>query len=136
MTTMIFEEIDTGLTKYPIAWLNWEKQKNTYHGNSVASSLIPTQIFVNQLIAMVMYHLMMSAFPKIVYDKNLLPDGVDNRVGRSIAVDNLSDRKIDEIVGQIQPTTMSAQIIQALDSIISYFKETTGITDAALGNVS
>lgn len=136
MNTMIFEEIDTGLTKYPIAWFNWEKQKNTYHGVSVASSLINTQIFINQMVAMIMYHLLMSAFPKIVYDKNMLPDGPDNRVGRSIGVDNLEAHPIDTIIGQIQPSVMSTQIMESLELIVGYFKETAGISDASLGNVN
>lgn len=132
---VIFDEVDTGLTKYPIAWLNWERKKNTYHGKSVATELIPTQVFINKMAAMIMYHLMMSAFPKIVYDENLLPDGVDNRVGRSIAIDGLGiDRPINTIIDQIQPAVMSPQIIQALDTIVNYFKEAAGITDAALGN--
>lgn len=54
MNAVIFEEVETEMTKYPIAWLNWEKQKNTYHGVSVASSLINTQIFINQMVAMIM----------------------------------------------------------------------------------
>jgi hypothetical protein len=135
MNAVIFEEVDTGLTKYPIAWFNWEKQKNSYHGVSVASSLINTQIFINQLVAMIMYHLLMSAFPKIVYDANMLPDGVDNRVGRSIAIDNMGERPINTIVDQIQPAVMSTQIIQALDLIVGYFKETAGISDALLGQI-
>jgi hypothetical protein len=132
---MIFDEVNTGLTKYPVAWMNWERKKNTYHGKSVATELIPTQVFINKMAAMIMYHLMMSAFPKIVYDQNILPDGVDNRVGRSIGIDGLGiDRPINTIIDQIQPAVMSPQIIQALDTIVNYFKEAAGITDAALGN--
>lgn len=136
MNAVIFEEVETEMTKYPIAWLNWEKQKNTYHGVSVASSLINTNIFINQMAAMVMYHLLMSAFPKIAYDANLLPDGVDNRVGRSIAVDNMDNRPMNTIIDQIQPAVMSTQIIDALDTIVGLFKETAGISDASLGNVA
>lgn len=131
---MIFSEVDTGLTKYPIAWMNWEKKKNTYHGKSVATELIPTQMFVNKMVAMVMYHLMMSAFPKIVYDAELFPDGIDNRVGRTIGINGMGDRPINSIISQIQPAIMSPQIIEALNVIVGYFKEAAGITDAALGN--
>lgn len=134
-TVLIFDEVDTELQHYPIAWLNWEKQKNTYHGRSVVTDLIPTQIFINKMAAMIMYHLMMAAFPKIVYDENLVPDGVDNRVGRSIAVDNIGERPMNTIIDQIQPGNMSPQIIQALDTIVTYFKETAGISDASIGNV-
>lgn len=136
-SVMIYDEIDTELSYYPIAWLNWEKQKNTYHGRSLVTDLTPTQIFINKMAAMIMYHLMMSAFPKLVYDENLLPDGVDNRVGRSIPIDNPDGtRAINSIIDQIQPGNMSPQIIEALDTIVGYFKETAGISDASIGNVS
>ena len=37
----IFEDVDTGLTRYPIAWGNWEKQKNQYHGRALVTGIVP-----------------------------------------------------------------------------------------------
>ncbi|MBR3704145.1 MAG: hypothetical protein IKM11_01465, partial [Oscillospiraceae bacterium] len=34
---VIYEDIDTGLARYPIAWGNWEKQKNQYHGRALVT---------------------------------------------------------------------------------------------------
>ena len=35
-TSYIFEEVDTGLSQYPVAWMNWVQQKNCYHGATFA----------------------------------------------------------------------------------------------------
>lgn len=65
-TAIIYEDVDTGLTRYPIAWGNWEKQKNQYHGRALVTGLIPNQIFINQMFATAMRHLQLMAFPKTV----------------------------------------------------------------------
>ena len=64
--------MDTGLTRYPIAWGNWEKQKNQYHGRALVTGLIPNQIFINQMFATAMRHLQLMAFPKTVYLQDLI----------------------------------------------------------------
>ena len=38
---VIFEDVDTGLSRYPIAWGNWERQKNQYHGRALVTGLVP-----------------------------------------------------------------------------------------------
>lgn len=38
-TCVIYEDIDTGLSLYPIAWGNWEKQKNQYHGRALVTGI-------------------------------------------------------------------------------------------------
>jgi hypothetical protein len=86
--SFIYKDIDTGLTYYPVAWGNWEKQKNTYHGRALATGLLPNQIFINRMFAMVMYHLMMTAFPKAVYNADLIA-GWDNEIGSAIGVSGL-----------------------------------------------
>ena len=60
---------DTGLTLYPVTWLNWDSIHDSYHGQAMLTGLIPNQIFINKLFAMSMISLMTTAYPKIVYDK-------------------------------------------------------------------
>lgn len=129
----MYENIDTGLTHYPIAWLVWENQKSQYHGRGVCSDIVPNQIFINRMFAMVMYHLMMSAFPKAVYDADKV-SAWTNEIGAAIPLRNLAPgENIRNVAGYLEPGNMSAQIVQAIELAISYTKETIGITDAALG---
>jgi hypothetical protein len=131
----IYKDIDTGLETYPIAWLNWEKQKNQYHGRALCTGILPNQIFINRMFAMVMYHLMMTAFPKAVYNADMLP-GWNNEIGAAIPVSGLGPQdNIKNIAGYLEPGNMSNQIIQTIEQAMQYTKETLGISDAALGQI-
>jgi hypothetical protein len=131
----IYKDIDTGLRYYPVAFYNWEKQKNQYHGRALCTAIIPNQIFINRMFAMVMYHLMMAAFPKAVYDSSKIEQWT-NQIGEAIAVNGLQvGEKINDIAGYLEPGRMSDQIIQVIDLAFKYTKDALGATDAALGDV-
>lgn len=131
----IYKDIDTGLKAYPVAWLNWEKQKNQYHGRALCTGILPNQIFINRMFAMVMYHLMMTAFPKAVYNADII-DLWDNSIGSGIPVHGLGQEiNIKNIAGYLEPGDMSNQITQVIDYAMQYTKETLGVSDAALGNI-
>ncbi len=131
----MYKDVDTGLSHYPVAWFNWEKQKNQYHGRAICTSIIPNQIFINRMFAMVMYHLMMAAFPKAVYDADKV-DYWNNEIGQAIPIRNLSPGdSIKSVAGYLEPGNMSNQIVQVIELAIQYTKETLGISDAAMGNV-
>jgi hypothetical protein len=131
----IYEDIDTELTEYPVAWMNWEKQKNQYHGRAVSTGMLPNQIFINRMFAMVMYHLMMTAFPKAVYNAEVI-DGWTNEIGSAIGVTGMGpDANIRNIAGYLEPGQMSGQIINTIELAMQYTKETLGISDASLGNI-
>ena len=132
----IYKDVDTGLTQYPVAWLCWEKQKNQYHGNAVCTAMIPNQIFINRMFAMVMYHLMMSAFPKAVYDADRIGNW-SNEIGQAIGVTGLMPGdSIKHIAGYLEPGNMSNQIIQAIELTIQYTKECLGVNEAMMGDIN
>lgn len=132
---VIFEDIDTGLSRYPIAWGNWERQKNQYHGRALVTGIIPNQIFINTMFAMVMRHLQLMGFPKTVYNADLISQW-NNEVGQTIGVRGLQPgQKIGDVAYNLSPADMSNQIVQVIDKAISYTKDCLGATDAQLGNV-
>lgn len=131
----IYSEVDTGLSFYPIAWGNWEHQKNQYHGRALVTGVIPNQIFINTMFAMVMRHLQLMGFPKAVYNADLIGQW-NNEVGQAIAVRGLQPgQAIGDIAGFLQPADMSNQIIAALDKAMQYTRECLGATDVQMGNV-
>ena len=81
------EPFDTGLTLYPVAYFNWERVKNSYHGQAPVTELIPNQIFINKCYAMGMDYVKKLAFPKLIYDINRLPNGFSNKIGEAICVE-------------------------------------------------
>ncbi len=131
----IFEDVDTGLSRFPLAWGNWQKQRNQYHGRALVTEIIPNQIFINQMMAMVFRHLQIQAFPTKIYNADLIPN-ISNEVGTAIGVRNLQPgQQIGEVISTIPAANMSAQIIQAIDLCMAYTKECLGATDAQMGSV-
>ena len=132
---VIFEDVDTGLSRYPIAWGNWERQKNQYHGRALVTGIIPNQIFINSMFAMVMRHLQLMGFPKTVYNADLIGQW-NNEVGQAIGVRGLQPgQRISDVAYNLSPADMSNQIIQAIDKAVAYTKDCLGATDAQMGNV-
>lgn len=131
----IYEKRDTGLSYYPIAFNNWEEVKGSYHGRAETTGIIPNQISINKMFAMVIYHLMLTAFPTGVYDADRI-EGWTNEIGAQIPVINLQGDSIRNVAGYLEPAQMSNQIIQAIELAMQYTKETLGVGDASLGNVT
>jgi hypothetical protein len=121
---------DTELKLYPITWMCWDYIQDCYHGQALISQLLPNQMFVNKLFAMVMISLMTSAFPRTVYDKTRIPHW-DGRVGAAIGVNGGDMSSIAKI---IEPAQISPQVSQFIDAAINYTQNFMGASDAALGD--
>lgn len=131
----IFEDVDTGLSRYPIAWGNWEKQKNQYHGRALVTGIIHNQIFINSMMAMVFRHLQLQAFPKTVYNADLISQWT-NELGVAVGVRGLQPgQDLRTVAMNLQPADMSAQIMMAIDRALQYTRECLGATDAQMGRV-
>ena len=122
----------TGYTRYPVAWLPWEKVKNRYHGQAALTGLIPNQIYINKLYALAMQHVKRMAFPKVIYNRNLLPKGWDNRVGAAIGVPGDPGMAV---ASGFKAPDMSAQVLTLIDRVIEVTRDTMGASDASLGNI-
>lgn len=122
---------DLHLTRYPIAVMNWTPVKNSWHGEAVASSLVENQIFINKAFAMVMKHMMDTAFSKVVYDSTVI-DEWTNRVGEAVAVNG----PVENVAKILPPGQMQAGMLEVIRLAIATTKEFMGATDAALGDVA
>lgn len=134
-TMVIYEDVDTGLSRYPIAWGNWEKQKNQYHGRALVTGIVPNQIFINSMMAMVFRHLQLQSFPKTIYNADLIGQW-DSEVGATIGVHNLQPgMNLRDVAVTLQPSDMSNQIVMGIDRVMQYTRDCLGATDAQMGNV-
>ena len=131
----IYKDIDTRLHRYPIAWMNWRKQKNQYHGRAGCTGLIPNQIAINKLLAMVIYSVMKTAFPTMVYNADKL-SAPTNEIGKAIPLRNMMpNESVREVVGFLEVGEVSNQVTRVIEMIIEHTKDMMGINDAAVGNV-
>ena len=131
----VYKDKKTGYSYYPIAFNNWEEVKGSYHGRAETTGIIPNQISINKMFAMVIYHLMLTAFPTAVYDADRI-ESWTNEIGAQIGVTNLNGDSIKNIAGYLEPATMSTQIMSVIEQAMQYTKETLGVGDASLGNVT
>lgn len=135
-TVNIFEDVDTGLAHYPIAWANWEKQKNQYHGRALVTGIVPNQIFINSMFAMIFRHLQLQSFPKTIYNAELISQW-NNEVGVALGVRGLQPgQDLRSVATVLQPSDMSNQIVMCIDKCMAYTKECLGATDAQMGNLA
>lgn len=127
----IIEDTDLRISRYPIVWFPWEKDKNSYHGISPISGQINNQIFVNKIYAMAMEYQKNFAFPKLLYDATVIPKW-NNKVGQAIAVNGNPQQAL---FASFAPSGMNTQAIELVESTIQKSKDSLGVYDAALGNV-
>lgn len=130
--TIIKDEWDLGIPLYPLAWMSWEKRKGSYHGVASITSEINNQIYVNKLFALCMLYQQLHAFPKLVYDKSKLPNGISNRIGEAIGT--IGDPR-EAIFNAFQMPGMNLQAIELANLTMDRTKDSMGIFKAALGDV-
>ena len=122
----------TDCSLYPIAFFNWTGVKNSFHGASPVTCLIPNQKFINRAYAMAMKHMTDTAFSKVIYDKSKIPEW-SNEVGEAIAA--VGGGNISDAVSVIGVGEMQNGFIQVIDSAVTLTKELMGATESALGNM-
>lgn len=131
--TVLKKEVDTEFNIYPLAYFSWEAVKNCYHGASPLTGKIHNQTFVNKLYAMAMEYTKKMAFPKLLYDRTKIPEGVNNAVGKAIAV---TGNPADAFFADFKSADFSSQVTELINATITQTKEMMGAYDAALGNVA
>ncbi len=128
----IIRRVNTDCTLYPIAFFNWISAKNSFHGVSPVTYLIPNQKFINRAYAMAMKHMTDTAFSKVIYDKSKIPEW-SNEVGEAIAA--VGGGNISDAVSVIGVGEMQNGFTEIIDSAITLTKELMGATESALGNM-
>ena len=133
--TTIRKEWDTKLTLYPVTWMNWDVRKNSYHGQALVTGIIPNQIFINKMFAMAMMSLMHTAFPKVIYNKNMIT-AWNNQIGAAIGIERMGNESVGNVAQYLNPGTMSGQVMQTIDLAINYTKDMLGANDNLLGDIN
>lgn len=124
---------DTEQKIFPIAWMSWEKRKSSYHGQSMLTGLIPNQIQVNRLFAMLIRAVEMNAYPRVVYDPTKIQWNSDP--GKNIEATQTGMSRISDAFSVIRGADVSNQVMEIINSTINLTRDFMGINDAALGNV-
>ncbi len=122
---------NTGCRRYPVAYFNWNAVKNSFHGASPITAMIPNQRFINRAYAMAMKHMTDTAFSKVIYDKSKIPEW-SNGVGEAVAAvgGNVADAVSVVGVGEMQDG-----YLELIENAMQVTKELAGAPDVSLGAV-
>ena len=133
----IVEDVDTGLSLYPIAHFLWEEKEGSARGEGEVRYLIPNQIEVNRTEVRRVLAVKYQAFPqKIVDETKIVNPQALNTVGGIIKTAGQTVDDVHKVVGVIQPAQMSPDVKELQESLIMVTRELAGAGDTATGQVN
>ena len=133
----ITEEVDTGLTHYPIAHFIWEEKEGSARGEGEVKYLIPNQIEVNRTEMRRVLTVKQQAYPiKVIDDYKVKNPEAINTVGGVIHTNGSPVDDVNKIVGTIHPAQMSPDVKQLQEDLIQVTRELAGAGDTATGQVN
>ena len=132
----IVENVDTGLTLYPVAHFNWEEKEGSARGEGEVRYLIPNQIEVNRTEMRRVLTVKSQAYPHKVVDVSKVsnPDELNN-VGGVIKTQGNTVDDVHKIVGTLPPAQMSPDVKQLQDDLIQMTRDLAGAGDSATGQI-
>ena len=133
----IIDGVDTGLTLYPIAHLNWEEKEGSARGEGEVRYLIPNQIEVNKTEMRRVLTVKLQAYPtKVVDETKIANPQALNQVGGIIKTKGSTVEDVHKVVGIIPPAQMSADVVKLQEDLISVTRDLAGAGEVATGQVN
>ena len=133
----IADEVDTGLSLYPIAHMNWEEKEGSARGEGEVRYLIPNQIEVNRTEVRRVLTVKYQAYPQKVVDVSKIANPAAlNTVGGTIRTNGAPVDDVHKIVGTIPPAQMSPDVKQLQEDLIQVTRDLAGAGDTATGQVN
>ncbi len=127
---VLIRRADTSMHHYPIAYFSWDPVKNSFHGNAPVSGMIDNQKYLNRAYAMVMKHMMDTAFSKVIYDKKLIPEWT-NEVGQAIGI--VSGGNVEGAVTTVGVGQLQSEYLDVIRMTEERTRLLYGATDTAMG---
>ncbi len=133
----IVDDVDTGLTLYPVAHFVWEEKEGSARGEGEVRYLIPNQIEVNRTEMRRILTFKLQAYPQKVVDTSKIanPQAL-NTVGGLIKTNGQPVDDVLKVVGTIQPAQMSQDVVKLQEDLINVTRDLAGAGDTATGQVN
>ena len=127
---------DTGLHRYPVAWMNWDIRKGSCHGEAEMTSLIQNQVIIDKLASMIALWIYRHGFTRMIYDKSRITS-ISNDITQAIAVnDAASAGGVGAVAQYMQPAQLSAAVQTFFTMFITLTKEAAGANESILGEAA
>ena len=132
----ITKEQDTRLSYYPVAHLNWEDCEGNARGVGEVEQHIANQIEVNKTATRRAFIAKTIAYPYKVINEDMIqnPEAL-NRVGATIRIKDGSTSDIGNYFRITNPGTISPDIANLQNELISVSRELAGAGDMATGQI-
>ena len=131
------ENVDSGLTYYPVAHFCWEEREGSARGEGEVRYLIPNQIEVNRTEMRRVLTVKMQAYPTKIVNKNMVANPDDmTKVGAVIKVNSMSVEDVNKVAGTLHPASMSPDVKQLQEDLINVTRELAGAGEVATGQVN
>lgn len=132
---LVRKPYDTLLTRYPVAWMSWEKVRSSYHGRASLTGLISNQIIVNKMLAGLTYQAKKTSFAKVVYDGTRLPKGYKESPGQAIEVTG-GVQSIRDTIMYLEGAPINQSAVDLTGTLIQLTRDNMGASDATMGDVN
>ena len=127
---------DTGLHRYPVAWMNWDIRYGSCHGEAEMTSLIQNQVIIDKLASMIALWIYRHGFTRMIYDKSRITS-ISNDITQAIAVnDAASAGGVGAVAQYMQPAQLSAAVQSFFTMFITLTKEAAGANESILGEAA
>ena len=130
---IVRKEWDTELTRYPLAWLPWEKQRNTMHGRAALTDMIPNQVAINKAYAGMLYEIERIGFHTLIVNRKFIPNW-NGEPGKVLKVEGNPD-DVRKYAAYIDGAQTNPSISTVIGEVISYTRDFMGTNDTTTGNV-
>jgi hypothetical protein len=133
----LVEDVDTGLSLYPVAHFNWEEKEGSARGEGEVRYLIPNQIEINKTEMRRIITVKYMAHPQRVVDVSKVsnPQALET-VGGVIKTNGQTVEDVHKIVGIIPPAQMSPDVVKLQEDLIQMTRDLAGAGDTATGQVN
>ncbi len=126
---------DTKLRLYPLAKYIWTPRFSCGYGDSEITYLIPNQIAINRALSAAVWSTMITGMPKIIVNRDLVPDGVNNDPGQILNLNGGVDYDVQKAIAYVQPPQFASQLQSVVNDIAEATLSDSGANDAALGDL-
>ena len=133
----IAEDVDTGLSLYPIAHFNWEEKEGSARGEGEVRYLIPNQIEVNRTEVRRVLTVKYQAYPQKIADISKIANPAAlNTVGGVIQTNGQPVDDVHKVVSTLPPAQMSPDVVKLQEDLINVTRDLAGAGDTATGAVN
>ena len=133
----IVDDVDLGITLYPIAHFNWEEKEGSARGEGEVRHLIPNQIEVNRTEIRRVLAVKYQAFPQKIVDGSKIANmAAIGTTGAVIETNGAPVEDVNKIIGTLEPARMSPDVKELQESLINTSRDLAGAGDTATGQVN